>query len=83
MKAITINGMDYTVFTFNEGTATSQPHIIEKLSGTVPKGKQLSLLKEYLEQNGIVPIKGANTHWCIDKVLKLGSSKEKSHCCPR
>jgi len=24
-----------------------------------------------------VPIKGATTYWCIDKVLKLGSSKEK------
>ena len=78
MKTITINGIDYTVFASNEGTAKSQPHIIEKLSGTVPEGKQLSLLKEYLEQNGIVPIKGATTHWCINKVLKLGSSKEKS-----
>ncbi|MFW3587744.1 hypothetical protein ACODGR_01715 [Vagococcus fluvialis] len=35
-------------------------------------------MKEYLKQNDIVPIKGATTHWCIDKVLKLGSTKEKT-----
>jgi len=76
LKIIKINDVDYTVFTANEGIAKSQPHIIEILSGTVPEGKQLSLLKEYLEQNDIVPIKGATTYWCIDKVLKLDSSKE-------
>ena len=77
MKIITINDVEYAVFAANEGTAKPQPHIIETLSGTVPEGKQLSLLKEYLKQNDIEPIKGATTHWCIDKVLKLGSSKEK------
>lgn len=77
MKIIIINDVEYAVFAANEGTAKPQPHIIETLSGTVPEGKQLSLLKEYLTQNGIVPIKGATTHWCIDKVLRPGSSKEK------
>lgn len=77
MKIITINDVEYAVFAANEGTVKSQPHMIETLSGTIPEGKQLGLLKEYLKQNDIVPIKGATTHWCIDKVLKLGSSKEK------
>ncbi|WP_207720114.1 hypothetical protein [Clostridium algidicarnis] len=78
MKIITINDVEYAVFAANEGTVKSQPHMIETLSGTVPEGKQLSLLKEYLKQNDIVLIKGATTHWCIDKALKLGSSKEKN-----
>ena len=77
MKIITINDVEYAVFAANEGTAKPQPHIIETLSGTVPEGKQLSLLKEYLKQNDIMPIKGATTHWCIDKVLRLDSSREK------
>lgn len=78
MKTITINDVEYAVFAANEGTAKPQPHIIETKSGTIPEGKQLSLLKEYLNQNDISPIKGATTYWCIDKVLKLGSSKEKT-----
>ena len=45
MKIITINDVEYAVFAANEGTAKPQPHIIETLSGTVPEGKQLSLLK--------------------------------------
>lgn len=77
MKIIIINDVEYAVFAANEGTAKPQPHIIKTLSGTVPEGKQLSLLKEYLKQNDIVPIKGATTHWCIDKVLRLDSSREK------
>lgn len=78
MKIITINDVEYAVFVANEGTAKPQPHIIETKSGTIPEGKQLSLLKEYLNQNDISPIKGATTYWCIDKVLRLGSSKEKT-----
>lgn len=78
MKIIIINDVEYAVFAANEGTVKSQPHMIETLSDSVPEGKQLSLLKEYLKQNDIVPIKGATTHWCIDKVLKLGSRKEKT-----
>ena len=77
MKIITINDVEYAVFAANEGTAKPQPHIIETLSGTIPEGKQLSLLKEYLKQNDISPIKGATTHWCIDKVFRLDSSREK------
>ena len=78
MKIITINDVEYAVFAADEGTTKPQPHIIEMKSGTIPEGKQRSLLKEYLKQNDISPIKGATTHWCIDKVLKLGSSKEKT-----
>ena len=78
MKIITINDVEYAVFAANEGTSKPQPHIIETKSGTIPEGKQLSLLKEYLKQNDISPIKGATTYWCIDKVLKLDSSKEKT-----
>ena len=78
MKIITINDVEYAVFAANEGTSKPQPHIIETKSGTIPEGKQLSLLKEYLKQNDIYPIKGATTYWCIDKVLRLGSSKEKT-----
>ncbi|MCS5465127.1 hypothetical protein NWO25_14665 [Enterococcus lactis] len=78
MKIITINDVEYAVFAANEGTFKPQPHIIETKSGTIPEGKQLSLLKEYLKQNDISPIKGATTYWCIDKVLKLDSSKEKT-----
>ena len=77
MKIITINDVEYAVFAANEGTAKPQPHIIETKSGTIPEGKQLSLLKEYLKQNDISPIKGATTHWCIDKVFRLDSSREK------
>jgi hypothetical protein len=77
LKIITINDVEYAVFAANEGTSKPQPHIIETKSGTIPEGKQLSLLKEYLKQNDISPIKGATTYWCIDKVLKLDSSKEK------
>ncbi|MDT2805074.1 hypothetical protein [Enterococcus lactis] len=78
MKIITINDVEYAVFAANEGTSKPQPHIIETKSGTITEGKQLSLLKEYLKQNDISPIKGATTYWCIDKVLKLDSSKEKT-----
>lgn len=78
MKIITINDVEYAVFAASEGTSKPQPHIIETKSGTIPEGKQLSLLKEYLKQNDISPIKGATTYWCIDKVLKLDSSKEKT-----
>lgn len=78
MKIITINDVEYAVFAANEGTSKPQPHIIETKSGTILEGKQLSLLKEYLKQNDISPIKGATTYWCIDKVLKLDSSKEKT-----
>ena len=78
MKIITINDVEYAVFAANEGTSKPQPHIRETKSGTIPEGKQLSLLKEYLKQNDISPIKGATTYWCIDKVLKLDSSKEKT-----
>ena len=78
MKIITINDVEYAVFAANEGTSKPQAHIIETKSGTIPEGKQLSLLKEYLKQNDISPIKGATTYWCIDKVLKLDSSKEKT-----
>lgn len=78
MKIITINDVEYAVFAANEGTSKPQPHIIETKSGTIPEGKQLSLLKEYHKQNDISPIKGATTYWCIDKVLKLDSSKEKT-----
>jgi hypothetical protein len=78
LKIITINDVEYAVFAANEGTSKPQPHIIETKSGTIPEGKQLSLLKEYLKQNDISPIKGATTYWCIDKVLKLDSSKEKT-----
>ena len=77
MKIITINDVEYAVFAANEGTSKLQPHIIETKSGTIPEGKQLSLLKEYLKQNDISPIKGATTHWCIDKVFRLDSSREK------
>jgi hypothetical protein len=78
LKIITINDVEYAVFAANEGTSKPQPHIIETKSGTIPEGKQLSLLKEYLKQNDISPIKGATTYWCIDKVLKLDSSKRKT-----
>lgn len=78
MKIITINDVEYAVFAANEGTSKPQPHIIETKSGTIPEEKQLSLLKEYLKRNDISPIKGATTYWCIDKVLKLDSSKEKT-----
>jgi hypothetical protein len=78
LKIITINDVEYAVFAANEGTSKPQPHIIETKSGTIPEGKQLSLLKEYLKQNDISPIKGATTYWCIDKVLKLDSSKKKT-----
>lgn len=77
MKIITINDVEYAVFAANEGTSKPQPHIIETKSGTIPEGKQLRLLKEYLKQNDISPKKGATTHWCIDKVLRLDSSREK------
>ena len=77
MKIITINDVEYAVFAANEGTSKLQPHIIETKSGTIPEGKQLRLLKEYLKQNDISPIKGATTHWCIDKVFRLDSSREK------
>ena len=63
MKIITINDVEYAVFAANEGTSKPQPHIIETKSGTIPEGKQLSLLKEYLKQNDISPIKGATTYW--------------------
>lgn len=69
MKTININGVDYTVFNSNEGIAKPQPHIVETLSGNVPESKRLGLLREYLKQNGIEPINGATTYWCIDKVL--------------
>lgn len=78
MKIIRINGVEYEVFAKNEGTVKIHPHIIERKSGIVPEGKQLSLLKEYLIQNNIKPIEGATTHWCINKVLKLDSNKEKT-----
>ncbi|PGL70185.1 hypothetical protein [Bacillus sp. AFS055030] len=76
LKIIKINAVDYIVFTAKESIAKSQLHIIEILSGTVPVGKQFSLLKEYLEENDFVLIKGATTFWCIDKVLKFDSSKK-------
>ncbi|MGB4658944.1 MAG: hypothetical protein WBI07_07185 [Mobilitalea sp.] len=76
MKAININGVDYTVLNANEDARRPQPHIMVTLSGDIPDGKQLGLLKEYLKQNGVEPINGATTYWCINKVLKLGMNND-------
>jgi len=71
LKTIIINGVDYTVLNANEDARRPQPHIMETLSGDIPDGKQLGLLKEYLKQNGVETINDATTYWCINKVLKL------------
>ncbi|MBP1920191.1 hypothetical protein [Youngiibacter multivorans] len=77
MITININGVDYNVISANESHSKTQPHIIETLSGKIPEGKQLGLLKEYLKQNGIMPKEGATTYWCINKILQLGINKGK------
>lgn len=77
MKKININGIDYAVYNANENNLKPQPHIAETLTGIIPEGRQLSLLKEYLKQHGVEPISGATTYWCINKVLKLGEDNEK------
>jgi hypothetical protein len=77
LKTINIKGIDYTVFKANEDETRPQPHIVETLSGNIPDGKQLGLLKEYLKENGVEVISGATTHWCINKVLKLGMNNDR------
>jgi hypothetical protein len=71
MKTITINGVEYNVYGYNEITDYRQPHITIASSGEIPSGKQLGLLKSYLTDNGITPINSATTHWCINRVLNM------------
>lgn len=71
MKTITINGVEYNVYGYNEITDYRQPHITVASSGEIPSGKQLGLLKSYLTDNGITPINSATTHWCINRVLNM------------
>lgn len=77
MKKISIHGVDYSVYGVNESPTNPNPHIVEVFTGNIPEGKQRGLLLEYLRQNGVDPINGATTHWCINKVLKLGVSNDK------
>lgn len=71
MKTITINGVEYNVYGYNEVADYRQPHIAIASSGEIPSGKQLGLLKPYLADNGITPIDSATTHWCINRVLNM------------
>ena len=71
MKTITINGVEYNVYGYNEISDYRQPHIAIASSGEIPSGKQLGLLKSYLTDNGITPIESATTHWCINRVLNM------------
>ncbi len=72
MKKITINGIEYLLYCAGENTAVSiYPHMVEASSGKIPKGKQLGLLKGFLEANGVTPIDNANTHWCVETAMKI------------
>ena len=77
MKQISIHGVDYSVSGANESATNPNSHIVEVFTGNIPEGKQRGLLLEYLRQNGFDPINGATTHWCINKVLKLGVNNDK------
>ncbi len=71
MKTITINGVEYNVYGYNEITDYPQPHISIASSGEVPSGKQRGLLISYLMENGITPPNSATTHWCVNRVLQM------------
>lgn len=78
MKKIIINGTEYILYGAGEDTSVSKyPHMTEAVSGEIPMGRQLSLLKVFLVDNGITPIANANTHWCIEKAMKISNSQER------
>ena len=71
-KRICIDGTEYELYGAGENPAVSiYPHMIEVSTGQIPKGRQLRLLKTFLKANGVTPIPGANTHWCVEAAIKL------------
>lgn len=77
MKKISINGTEYILFGAGENAAVSiYPHMIEAASGEIPKGKQLGLLKGFLEANGVTLIDNANTHWCVEAAMRIDSGND-------
>ena len=83
MKKITINGTEYILYAAGENTAVNiYPHMVEASSGKVPTGKQMSLLKGYLKANGVTPVDNANTHWCVEAAMKIGTVCNESTIAP-
>lgn len=75
MKQISINGTKYNVYGKNEQAKNPNPHIENAVTGDVPQGEQMFLLKSYMAANNI-PIKDKiTTHECIRLVMKSGSEE--------
>ena len=73
MKRISISGTEYDLYAAGENPAVSiYPHMVEVSTGQIPRGRQLGLLKAFLKANGVTPIAGANTHWCVEAAMKVG-----------
>ncbi len=75
---IVIDGRKYALY--KKGPANQYPYMIDTATGEIPKGKQRSLLKSYLLQNGfdIEPWTAQLTHWWIREAIKVAQSKSET-----
>lgn len=74
MKAITIRGTEYLLFSAGESDKYMYPHMVVASTGEIPKGQQCNLLIEYLTANGVTPKDRATTHWCIAAAMKINKT---------
>lgn len=67
---VSIEGNEYALY--KNGPLKKYPYIIDISTGEIPEGKQRSLLKTYLQQNGmdIEPHKEELTHWWVRQAIK-------------
>jgi len=83
MKQIIVNGTKYNVYGRNEQPTNKNPHIENAITGDVPQGEQMFILKSYLAAKNI-PIKDKiTTHECIGLVLKEGKTTVEVKITPR
>lgn len=68
---ITISGKEYALF--KKGPLSKYPYMVDIFTGTIPKGKQLSLLKSYLLQSraNIKLREDQGPHWYVRQAISV------------
>lgn len=72
---ITIEGKKYALY--KNGPLKNYPYIVDTSTGKIPQGRQRSLLKTYLQLNGmdVDPSKEQGPHWYVQQAIKVAQGK--------
>ena len=70
---VTIEGKEYALYQY--GPLKQYPYMADLDTGEIPTGKQLPLLKSYLQRNGVNIEPAWNTHWCVHQAIKVARGR--------